>query len=64
MALSLFRNGKAHVSAKADRPPEKPDAESSTEADLLRYGDELLEYLESRYPLPRDEQGVEIGSRF
>ena len=64
MALGLFKRGNGKPREEGARPPDKPDVESSSEADLLSYGDELIEYLERRYPLQRDDNGVEIVTRF
>ena len=64
MALGLFNRGNGKLREGNVRPPTTPDGESSSEADLLRYGEELIEYLEKRYPLQRDDNGVEIGTRF
>ena len=64
MALHVFKRAEEHRLENAPRPPKKPEADSANEADLLRYGDELLDYLEKRYPLPRNEEGAEIVTRF
>ena len=55
------RTNKAETAVK--KRPDEPDPATATEEDLLEYGNELIEYLESRYPLRRNAEGSEIVRR-
>lgn len=52
------------ASNSAQQRPCPPDIESVTEEELLKYGDELVEFLEARFPLQRNKEGIEVVNRF
>ena len=62
--MALLKGRKEKKNEERLAPPTRPDRADTTEEEMLRYGDELMEYLERRYPLRRNADGAEVVNRF